>query len=312
MMKSVLVIMMLAGLASSLKAQIPPDVAAKVAAIGRNVDPPGTAQMYAPLQRPAPLGILLRENVAYGPDEKDRFDLLQEPARKGEKRPIVIFVHGGAFRLDDKSRLPDGRPSPFYGNVLLWAVRNHMVGINMNYALAPAVTYPAVQRDIATVVAWARKHAAEFGGDPDRIVLWGHSAGTSHVATYLAHPEVYADIDGARAPVAAAILFSGVYNMGSDKGDHIYFGPVAGLKDRSANEGLVRSSVPLFLEVAELDPESLIAQYESLRRELSQAHRHAQFLLAKGHGHMSEIYSINTADEGITAPVLRFLRSELR
>ncbi|HEY4030297.1 MAG TPA: alpha/beta hydrolase [Caulobacteraceae bacterium] len=288
-------------------AQPPPDVAAKIAAIGRKVDPPATAKIYAPLQKTMPQpGMKAERDIAYGPGPKDKLDLFT-PEAKGKARPILIFVHGGAFVGGDKNKAPDGSPSPFYDNMMIWAVNHGLVGVNMNYELAPKAQYPTVQRDIAEVVAWARKNAASWGGDPNRIVVWGHSAGASHVGSFVAHPETYADIAGAKAPVQGAVMTSGSYDLANGR-DHPYYGPATGLAERSSTEGLLESKVPLVVAHAELDPEGMVVAAQKLDADLTKAGRDHQALTAAKHGHMSESYSVGTADESVSGPVLAFIQ----
>ena len=292
-------------------AQVPPDIAARIAAIGRVVDPPGTAKIYAPMQKTVPVaGVKVTRDVAYGPGPKDTLDVFTTEAKAAPK-PILIFVHGGAFVGGDKNHYPDGTPSPFYDNMMLWTVGHGMVGVNINYEWAPKATYPEVQHDIAQAVAWARKNAASFGGDPKRVILWGHSAGAAHVGSFLAHPEVYADIAGAKADVSAAILTSGAYDMAGPK-DHVYYGPTTALAERSSTAGLLKSSVPLFVVCAELDPEPMVVQAKGLDAALTKAGRAHGFLVAAKHGHMSESYAINTADESVSGPVLAFIHQSVK
>jgi acetyl esterase/lipase len=306
----------LAGLMSTLiagagLAQVPPDIAAKIAALGRVVDPPGTAKIYAPLQKTMPVpGVKATRDIAYGPGPKDTLDVFTTEAKAAPK-PILIFVHGGAFVGGDKSRAPDGGPSPFYDNMMLWAVGHGMVGVNINYEWAPKATYPQVQHDIALAIAWARANAASFGGDPGRVIVWGHSAGAAHVGSFLAHPETWADVAGAKAAISAAILTSGGYDMASPK-DHIYFGPSATLAERSSTAGLLKTHVPMFVICAELDPQGMVDQAQALDAALTRAGKAHGFLVAAKHGHMSESYAVNTADESVSGPVLAFIRQHTR
>lgn len=293
--------------ASAALAQPPADIAAKLAAKGRVVDPPGTAKLYAPLQKVMPQpGIAAQRDVAYGADPKETLDLFT-PAAKGRSRPILIFVHGGGYVGGDKSKAGDGSPSPFYDNIMIWAVDHGLVGVNVNYRLAPTAQYPTVQHEIAEVVALARKNAAAWGGDPDRIVVWGHSAGASHVASFIAHPETYADVAGASKPVAGAVVTSGGYEFGGAR-DNVYYGPAATLPERSSTQGLIRSKVALLVAHAELDPEGMVADADRLHQALSKAGRAHDWLVAPGHSHMSESYSVGTADESVSGPVLAFIR----
>jgi triacylglycerol lipase len=292
-------------------AQPPADVAAKLVAIGRTVDPPGTAAIYAPLQKTMPqAGIKAERDIAYGAAPKETLDLFT-PEAKGKARPIVIFVHGGGYVGGDKSKAGNGQPSPFYDNIMIWAVNHGLVGVNMNYELAPKAQYPVVQKDIAEVVAWARKNAASWGGDPNRIVVWGHSAGASHVGGFIAHPETYADVTGAKAPVQGAILTSGGYEFAGPR-DNVYFGPVATLAERSSTAGLIKSKVALLVAHAELDPEGMVAEADGLHAALTKAGRAHDYVVAAKHSHMSESYSVGTADESVSGPILAFIQKATR
>ena len=66
-----------------------------------------------------------------------------------------------------------------------------MVGVNANYRLAPHNPFPDAAIDIGLVVAWIKAHADEFGGEPERIFLMGHSSGGTHVATWAYDPSVH-------------------------------------------------------------------------------------------------------------------------
>ena len=102
------------------------------------------------------------------------------PETSTSARPVLIFIHGGAFVGGNKRTSPT---SPLYDNVMLWAVQNGFVGVNATYRLAPQSPYPAGAEDIAAVVALVASKIGERGGDPARVYLMGHSAGAVHVAT---------------------------------------------------------------------------------------------------------------------------------
>ena len=91
-----------------------------------------------------------------------------------------------------------------------------------NYRLAPEFKWPLASKDIEAAVNWTSAHAGEFGGDPGKIVIMGHSAGAAHVATYLFDP----DIKGENA-VRGGLLSSGPYSVpkGPKPGNFIaYYG----------------------------------------------------------------------------------------
>jgi len=89
-------------------------------------------------------------------------------------RPVLLFVHGGSWR--------DGDPDD-YGFVGRAFVPEGFVVVLAGYRLGEAGIYPAMLQDTAAAIRWTSENIAEHGGDPDRIVLAGHSAGAYNVVT---------------------------------------------------------------------------------------------------------------------------------
>lgn len=126
--------------------------------------------------------------------------------------PVVLFVHGGAWMTGDKD---------YYGlnrNVgRFFAAHGYVTGV-VNYGLSPMYKHPEHVRDVARAFAWLRSHAASFGGDPDQIILCGHSAG-GHLVALLATDDQYLRdpalklTDTDRAALKAVISISGVYQI---------------------------------------------------------------------------------------------------
>ncbi len=167
--------------------EMPAATATAVKKIGAIIDPPATAELFAPLLKKEPYaGVTVTRDQKYGADPRNRLDVFQPATSDKAPRPILIFVHGGAFTGGDKHR----PGSPFYDNVALWAVANGMIGIGITYRLAPEHPYPAGAEDVAMALQWTMENASRLGGDAKRIFLIGHSAGAVHVATYVAHPRV--------------------------------------------------------------------------------------------------------------------------
>ncbi len=217
---------------------MPPDIAAAIKRIGPVIDPAGTAALFALLQKEEPYaGVTIARDEKYGADPRNRLDVFRPAKAEATARPILIFVHGGAFTGGDKH--PPG--NPFYDNIMLWAVANGMVGVNITYRLAPEHPYPAGAEDVAMAVQWTLENANRFGGDPRRIFLMGHSAGATHVATYVAHPE-FNKVKG--GGLAGAILVSGLYELTPDTDgppQRAYFGgDMAKWPERSSLSGTRR------------------------------------------------------------------------
>jgi acetyl esterase/lipase len=93
----------------------------------------------------------------------------------------VIWIHGGAWRFGDKGQV-QGKPRAFAdaGYVL----------VSVDYRLVPTVGYKEQVGDVARAIRWVHDHVSEYGGDPDRLFLIGHSSG-AHVAALVATDERY-------------------------------------------------------------------------------------------------------------------------
>jgi triacylglycerol lipase len=287
---------------------MPEDLAWKLLEIGRVVEQPKTALLYAPLQQKEPYqGVKTERDVKYGPADRHLLDIFT-PESNSSGRPVLIYIHGGGFVSDNK-RNPG---SPFYDNIMLWAVKNGFVGVNATYRLAPQSVWPAGAEDLAAVVQWVSDKIAERGGDPARIYLMGQSAGAVHVASYVSHPEFHKVKGGG---LAGAVMLSGIYDLtasGANDNAIAYFGSdVSRYAERSSLQGLLATKIPLMVTVAELDPPGFVAQYELLKQAAcKRASGCARSFMLPQHSHMSEVYSINTSDTRLTDEILSFVKTE--
>ncbi len=261
--------------------------------------------MYRPLYPKDPTaGMTVTRDVPTGADPLQKIDVF-EPTAKGKPRPVMVFVHGGGFVRGDKAQTD---------NMLEWAVNHGMVGVDVDYRLAPKDPWPAGAEDLKAAVAWTRAHIAEHGGDPRRIILWGHSAGANHVEDYVAHSELHGP---EYAGVRGAIIMSPFYAAGSGEpagaagagGKNPYYGSDANLSSEGpANARLVASSTPIYLVNAEYDPPFMLAYGESLDKALTAAGKAHGRQVLKDHGHLSEGDAVNTADVSLTGPLEVWLR----
>ena len=286
---------------------MPPDIAKKLAELGRVIDPPATAKLYAPLQQKEPyFGARIERDLKYGPADRNALDIFL-PQALTTGRPVLIFVHGGAF-VGGNKRQPD---SPFYDNIMLWAVKNGFIGVNITYRLAPQFPWPAGAEDVATAVKWVSEQIAERGGDPSRIYLMGHSAGAVHVASYVSHPEFYKVKNGG---LKGAIMVSGVYDLTASPladPERAYFGDDASrYAGQSSLPGLLKANIPLMAVSSELDPPGLLKQLELFKETTCKRPGGcARTLILPQHSHMSEVYSINTEDTRLTDAILEFVKT---
>jgi acetyl esterase/lipase len=295
------------GTACAQQSPIPEDIAWKLLEIGRVIDVPKTAALYAPLQQKEPYaGVKTERDVKYGPADRNLLDVFT-PEAGASSRPVLIFIHGGGFVAGNK-RNPG---SPFYDNIMLWAVKNGFVGVNATYRLAPQFAWPAGPEDLAAVVQWVSDKIAERGGDPARIFLMGQSAGAIHVAGYVSHPEFHKVKGGG---LAGAVMVSGLYDLtASPAGDAeiAYFGSdPSRYAERSSLQGLLAAKIPLMVSAAELDPPRFVEQYELIKQaSCKRASGCAHAYMLPQHSHISEVYAINTADTRLTDEILEFVKT---
>ena len=247
--------------AADAAAQVPPDIAASIRKIGQIVDTVNTAKLYAPLfaaQKEPYKGVNVTRDAGYGPDPLNKIDVFTSGAGAGGKT-VVVYVHGGGFERGDKRQ----NGTPFYDNIMLWAVNQGWVGVNIDYRLAPKNHWPDAQEDMAAVMRWLKANIAQYGGDPNRIVLWGESAGASLIAGYLSHPQFHGP--GGHG-VKGAILNSGFYENRPEGSN--YFGhDQKELKERSDVEGMKTLTIPLLISHTEVDLPDAIVQAESINKD---------------------------------------------
>jgi Carboxylesterase family len=345
-----IVIAFLAGTAAY--AQVPPDIAAELRRIGTGVCVPETAKIYRPLQPKAPYpGVTVVRDISYAPDPRTIMDVFA-PEKGGGNRPVLIYVSGGGG--DKIVSGPDG--DSFYDNIMLWAVKNGMTGVNMQRRGGlggGGLAWDEPAKDVGRVVEWIRANITKYKGNPNRIFLWADSAGNGPVSTYAAHPEIH----GANGAAVKGIVLMSSPNFNilpetvpatprGAPGDAAARGGLGTNCGRPAGEGrggpprgaaggagrggggaapapvdpatqLARSNLPglakgqiaVFLGWGELDPPNIFAFDETLKNALCKAGRCPTTTFFKDHSHVSLVFSPNTADNSVTGPILKWMKS---
>jgi len=279
----------------------------RIDAFGRELTPDllgGTSMMMAQMFEGMDPQTIEDEDIAYGPDPRHRLDVYYQ--QNLEDAPVFVFVHGGGFIMGDKR----SEQGPFYRNVGDFAARQGWIGVVPTYPLAPDHPWPAGPEAMRGVVEWIRDNAAQYGGDPSRIVLSGQSAGAVHVASYVAHPAYHAASGGG---ISGAVLMSGLYDTtaGEPNDNHrAYYGTDAS-KYAAANclPGLLATEIPLCFTLSEFDPPMF--QAEAARTvgawgEAKGSFPEMHYLV--GHNHLTPSQSLGTPVKDVEALVADFVR----
>ncbi len=159
-------------------------------------------------------GVRRISNLGYGDaGRRNRLDVYRRRAACDGARPVLIHLHGGGFAL------APGRKSFYARRLLFRLARSGWVCISATYRLAPSAVFPDELVDVKKVIAWARSHASEHGGDPDRIVLVGSSygAGLATLAGFTTNdPAFQPGFEQVDTSVAAVVGMYGYYGATAD------------------------------------------------------------------------------------------------
>jgi acetyl esterase/lipase len=264
----------------------------------------GTRELYSQVAPSENASVALEtRDCRYGPHERHVLDVFR-PAHPVERPPLIVYVHGGGFVAGSKGSASD----MLYSNIGRWAAQQGWVGVTVNYRLAPEFRYPSGVEDLQRVVAWLRENRDKHGGDPERIVLWGQSAGAVHVAGFVStHCGA-----GQRAPIAAAVLMSGLYDLitleHSDR-EAAYFGTdVSQFGRQSPLPGLLETAIPMFFTVSEHDPAEFQSQALQLVGDFFGRHgRWPRMRYLDGHNHISPACQVGGAYDTLSAELAQFI-----
>ena len=153
---------------------------------------------------PAVFGAYRRHTgIAYGSDRRQRLDLYEPDKPALERRPVVVFWHGGRWSDGDKSQYR------FIGAAL---AELGCVTIVPNYRLYPSVKMPGFMQDCARAAAWAAKYAQE-SGNAKHFFLMGHSAGAHLAALVTLDPRYFSAVDAPVPHISGVIGLSGPYDF---------------------------------------------------------------------------------------------------
>lgn len=244
-------------------------------------------------------------------DEKHRLDLYL-PSGTGP-HPVVVFVHGGGWRLGDRQQIGGS-----YIKLGRRLAAQGVLAMVISYRLAPRFKHPAQVRDVSRALAWALEHASEYGGDPRRVFAMGHSAGAHLVALAATDPRWLAEVGQSPLHLKGVIGVSGPYDI-EHLGQATMLGglpmviPAFGSDAKVWRDAMpanhLKSATPPFL-VAWADGDPELVRRDSLRfgQALKRARREVKVFESSFDDHFSVITDFAGASNSLGEEVMRFIR----
>lgn len=228
-------------------------------------------------------GYSIRHNLAYGLKARQRLDLYISDRK--QQKPLILFVHGGAWRHGDKSAYK------FVGEA--FSRFGYDVAV-LNYHLAPEHKFPSYVTDLAVALNYLEQQEAKLGISTENIALMGHSAGAFNIASLLYHPQHY-DLT-IKQNIKALIGIAGPYHFdykGDPLAEHAFEQDVP--FDQVMPYYFVKNnSVKHYLFLAEND--QIVKDKNSLdfKLQLEQQGNHCEIRVIPKTGHISIMGSVSS------------------
>lgn len=215
--------------------------------------------------------------IAYGPTPIEALDLYPSNARNA---PIVVFLHGGAWRGGD------AKDFGYAAENFMRAGAHYVVPDFINVLQAGGSILPMADQ-VRRAVAWVRQNAAKLGGDPERIYLSGHSSG-AHLAGVVLVTDWQKEFGLPADTVKAGVLCSGLYDLKavrlSARSSYVKFTDEME-ETLSTQRHLQRLSAPLVVAYGSLETPEFQRQSRDFAAALRAAGKPVQLIVAEGYNH---------------------------
>ncbi|UNK39963.1 alpha/beta hydrolase (plasmid) [Shinella sp. H4-D48] len=240
--------------------------------------------------------------ISYGATLMENLDLYR-PSPAPTKAPIFIFVHGGAWKSLTSRVFSMVAPGPVAAGACV---------VNVTYDLCPTVEMSEIVRQVRAAVAWTYRNAESFGGDPDRIVLGGHSAGGHLTATTL-----LTDWSRYGLPddiVKAGFAISGLFDLTplaeSFLQPDLRLTPMA-VQEYSPVFNVRSDLAPLALTWGDADPEAFAGHSQRLEAAWKAAGNRASSFILPQANHFEVLEGFKTPDGRMTQVVMDLFEGKL-
>jgi acetyl esterase/lipase len=246
------------------------------------------------------------EEAGYGADPYQSLSIF--PAARPDGR-VLLFWHGGGWTSGYKEWMHFNAP-PFNARGVTF--------VAAGYRLAPKHVFPVAFEDCMRAVAWVCSHVAQYGGDPAKLFIGGHSAGAHYAALLAARRDWQARLDLPSDVVKGAIPVSGTYWFDEGSGLSMrprFLGP-EGPDNRNEQEASpirnLQAPLPPFLLFHGGDDfPHLSRQAEAFEAALRAAGGAVERVVLPGRNHFSAHYACGEAQGPMVPVALDFMRRHL-
>jgi len=240
----------------------------------------------------------VERDIPYGASTGERLDLLKP---SNPNAPVLVFIHGGYWQWLDKDD---------YASFLEPLVSAGALIASVNYTLCPAVTIDVLVQQVRKACAWVWCHAGEYGGDPGRLHVSGHSAGGHLTAMMVATdwPEFEEGLP--RDMIKSAVPISVLFDLEPIRLSTVNDNMLMGAETAKRNSPLLlapASTMPISTVVGGRETE----EYRRQSRELTDTWRSAastmEYIEVPGHDHFTMIEAMTEPESPLTSTLLRHL-----
>lgn len=249
--------------------------------------------------------------VAFGPHPQQKLFVHRVPVfEPGESRPVLVFIHGGSWRTGD--------PKPYAYVARNLAPEGYIV-VLAGYRLGEEGRFPGMLQDGAAAIRWVHDNIADFGGDPARIAVMGHSAGAYNAAMLALDTRWLEAQDLPPDTIDAVVGLAGPYDflpLDSDS-TRAAFGHVDSLESTQPVRFARSDAPPVLLMTGDTDetvkPRNTSALARALR-DTNMPENRIRTVLIPGMGHIGIVMALSRPfekDGSIKRTIVTFLADSL-
>ena len=225
--------------------------------------------------------------LPYGEDERQRLDIYMPEDAPANPVPVLLFFHGGYWVIGHKDLLGFMAPAITPAPALL---------VSVGYRLAPGAKYPDQVNDCRAALRWVRQHVREYGGDPERIFVGGHSAGGHLAAMITLQRDRLREFGLPEDSIKGCFPVSGVFDVTETPPERreAFLRSDGDARDASPMYSTGGNTTPFLLEIGSDDFDNLRDQHPRMLAALRSEAGYTEEMVREGHNHFQ--ISLDHAD----------------